>query len=408
MAYSDKQLARIQRLVQAGVEYSTALAMADSVAQADLDTQTGPPSYATSKNRYDPARNIYNWKASNTRKLRASLGRAQSGTGLADHAFFGDSETDRYIGTGNDYLNMWPRVYRSVLASLGIPVGGSGFVRAAATSASNDPRWTFTGTWASSNTFASIAASGATATFTSTDPGTTLQFVYYGTSAPFTITVDGAAPANGSVTVTSGTYSAGTVTPAGGLILIKLTVTGLSNAVHTFVLTTTSASTTYVLGADLYGASGLLVHNFGIYGTTAQLVAASISSGITGAIPSFGGAISTPDVVHIALGVNDISVPRTPAQVAADMTSIANAFPNSDKVIYAQYQPAGTTQAGWEAQVAALYGVADTLDVPLVDLYDRSGGWNTAVSNGLMGDAVHPNAAAQRDWGRNCALAAAS
>ena len=53
---------------------------------------------------------------------------------------------------------------------------------------------------------------------------------------------------------------------------------------------------------------------------------------------------------------------------------------------------------------AALYPLADTLDCPLVNVYQRSGGYTTANTNGLMTSAYYPSTAGHTDW----ALLAAS
>lgn len=357
----------------------------------------GLPSYAGARaNPYNSRVSAYNWKASNTRKLRAALGRAQAGTGRASLGFIGDSETDYYIGTGNDFLNMWPRVMRSVLASLGIPVGGTGLVWAPHYGPAVDPRWTVGAGWTNANNYMTTTTSGATLTFASGDPGTAVDLVVFGTSGSLGWNIDSGA-------------ATGTLTPSGGLVPVKYTLaTGLANTTHSLVLTTSSTAARYVIAARVYGASGVEVHNAAAFGSSA----AGTGSWTDGADPTqIVSRVSTlqtasPDVVWCALGVNDINTSGTaPATVIAAISSLRSTFSTSDFVLVAQYQPA--TNSGWEPYVSALYDLADSLDVPLIDLYDRSGGTITATANGLMGDTVHPNAAAQRDWGRLAALIAA-
>jgi len=59
------------------------------------------------------------------------------------------------------------------------------------------------------------------------------------------------------------------------------------------------------------------------------------------------------------------------------------------------------SQANWEAFVALMYGLADTLNCPLVDIYRRWGTNAAAITNGLVGaDNNHPNAVAQADLGQ--------
>lgn len=360
-----------------------------------LDTQVRS---GTSTVRYDQRTNGYNWKASNTHRLRASLGRAQAGTGVAHHAFIGDSETSYFVGTGADQLGMWPRVYQTVLASMGIPKGGTGVVVAADAGAGPmDPRWTYpVGTWTNNNEYRSTSASGAQALFTSDLAGTTADVWYFGTSGGFTVSIDGAA--------------AVTVTPAGGLTVQRYTVTGLSNATHTVRVTTTSTSPVYLIAANVSGASGLIVHDIARYGSYASQNDAGSwtpTGGVSIYTSRAGCLPTTPDVVWIALGVNDYQVVgiTDPTIATAAISGIAGRFPSSDVILVAQYQPA--TNSNWPDYVTALHDLADSLDVPLLDMYDRSGGTTVATANGLMGDTVHPNSAAQRDWGRAAAMLAA-
>lgn len=362
-------------------------------------TDRGLPSYvpATVANNYDTARNMYNVKASNTRKLKAGLGRATANAGISHHVFIGDSETSYDVGTGADQLNMWPRVYRATLNSLGIPVGGTGAVVAADAGVKPmDPRWTYTGTWSNANQYRASSVSGSTATFTSDSAGTIVDLTTYGSSASFTLTIDGGAPK--------------TVTPTGGLIAYHYTVTGLSNTVHTVVVTTTSSSPTYLLACNVSGTSGVVIHNLARFGSLASGSGAGSwtdsSSGVN-TNPARVGCLPagiTPDVVWLALGVNDKGASATNTTIAAALTTLRNQFPDSDVILVGQYQPSSQPTTTWNAFIASLYTLADTLDVPLLDLYDRSGGFAIANSNGLMGDGTHPSSSAQGDWGRAAAL----
>lgn len=380
------------------------------------------PAYAGGRtNRFVPERSIYNWKGANTRKLRASLGKAQAATGLVHHFFVGDSETDKYVGNGVDYPGMWYRIFKAELVALGIPSGGEGLIRAGQTGTGGalgyDPRWAFAGTWATqgNGTYNQATANGSTGTLVTVEPCTTIVIAAYGSSGTFTLTVDGGTPGAGNVAVTNGAYAAGTVTPSGGSSVETLVViTGLSNAVHTVVYTSLGVANRHLIGANCLLSSGLVVHNFGRYGITAQTYAGNIGGAVTTQPAAWETLVNspiavTPDAVWIALGVNDITGgARTNDQIAADLTTLRNHWPNSDAVIVAQYQPQAAADATWQAFVARLYDLADTLDVPLLDLYDSSGGYTIANANGLMGDLVHPSAPAQRNWGRRAALISAA
>jgi lysophospholipase L1-like esterase len=148
---------------------------------------------------------------------------------------------------------------------------------------------------------------------------------------------------------------------------------------------------------NVYGAAGLRINNAALFGTQAQ---AWTNNTFTNRAWNVNQVIPNPDVLHLALGVNDFLIgSRTSAQIVTDLTTIRNIYPNADVILYGQYQPSAVAQATWAAHIQALYQLAVTLDCPLVDLYQRSGGYTAANTNGMMGDTTHPNAAAQADWG---------
>ncbi|MCW2902897.1 MAG: hypothetical protein JWO67_5162, partial [Streptosporangiaceae bacterium] len=245
------------------------------------------------------------------------------------------------------------------------------------------------------NNYLVSTTTGSTITFASTDPGTALDVVMFSTSAPLSWSIDSGA-------------RTGTITPAGGAIVQKYTLaTGLANTTHTITLTTTNTAGAYMIAARVYGAAGLEVHNAAAFGAWASGPNGWTATSDPTALVSRVNALLTvsPDVVWCALGVNDVLNAVTPSTITAALASIRSTFSASDFILTAQYQPSGAT--AWATYVAALYDLADTLDVPLLDLYDRSGGYTTANANGLMGDTIHPNAAAQRSWGRAAALLAA-
>lgn len=352
----------------------------------------GWPSYVSANgilpaNIYDARRNAYNWKASNTRKLRASLVKAMAGTALASHGFVGDSETDYYTGSGQSYASMHPRAYKTILTSLGVPNGGSGLVWAAHYgAATQDPRWTLGANWTSANNYVTTSTAGSVMTFASTDAGTKLDIVVFGNSAPIAWSVDGGA-------------ASGTLTPTGSGPQKFTLSTTLTNTTHTVTFTSTNASAVYIIAARVYGSSGLEIHNAAAYGSTAAGASGWTDQSGT-LLKSRVDTLNTvaPDVVWCALGVNDVNNALAVAATTAALTAIRGYFPSSDFILTIQYQPQGAVST-WAPYAAALYALADTLDVPLVDLYDRSGGF--ANSTGLMaGDGVHPLVAAQQDWGR--------
>jgi len=335
--------------------------------------------------RYQTIGDVFNWKASNTRRLQRSMGAAVGGTGYADHLFVGDSETASALGAGvENYPAMWPRVMRVALSARGIPIGGTGWVMTGNTpTVAPDPRYVLSSGWLDSGVgYSYTTTNGSSMTFTADVPGTAISVAYNDTSSTFTVSVDGATPV--------------TVTPGGTNAIHFYTVTGLVDTTHTVAITATSAFVVPI-AVNVYRASGLRVHDAAEFGSQATQWATNTYGN---RVWNVAQTVLNPDVVHISLGVNDLNAGgRTVSQVIADLTTIRNVWPNADAILYGQYQPSGVATSTWAQYIQALYALAATLNCPLVDLYQRSGGYTNANTNGMMGDTTHPNAAGQADWG---------
>lgn len=367
-----------------------------------LDFAIQVPTYARGRNLqnlYVPRLSSYNWKASNTRRISASLAKARISTYQANWVFIGDSETDNYNGVSYSPLTMWPIRLRDALAGSNVPVAGSGFVRfATGVGATPDTRWTTTGTWTrtAGTMYGYTTTPGDTATFTTDQaPGTDVVVGYTNQSAAFNYSVKDAA---GNV------LASGAATITGAASLAKLTLTGLTNA---YSVTVTHAGTSgqflILIGASIQKTAGILVHNMAMYGSKA-----SGTNGWQDTSTNYYNYLNTAKYMvgtgssawFIALGVNDILAAATSATVTAALQTIVTYIGASvDIVLLGQYQPNGVTQTAWEDYMANCYSLADTLNCPFLDLYDHSGGYNTAFAFGMMGDGTHPNQAAQIDTG---------
>lgn len=114
-----------------------------------------------------------------------------------------------------------------------------------------------------------------------------------------------------------------------------------------------------------------------------------------------------PDCVHIALGLNDMSgLAASDATITAAITTIRNRFPNSDCMLHLtqEYATSYVSAARQLTFQAAMYALADTLDVPLYDWRDRVGTFVNGQNNGVYGDqAVHLTSATEADLGSQLA-----
>lgn len=359
---------------------------------------------------FDAKTSSYNLKRSNMRRFSAAYGKALAGIGLCEIMTIGDSITDHRSGPNtSDHLGMWPLVARNIMAAReNVPLGGDGAIfaghagPAGQDATSKDPRVTLGGGTAYGTDFATLDAAGKTISFTSVLPATTLDIGIYGTGV-YSYSIDGATAVN--------------VTGTNGSAPTKTTVTGLTNAVHTVVLTRVSGAT-YVIGVNFRQTSGLVVQNIAQYGTiTTNNAQFGWTSGTTGftnqAFRESTSRLWSPDpaLVTVMLGINDLgSSGLTGAQVVTNTGLILDRFPNSDKMIVIPPQPriVSVSQVNWDALVSGLYSLADTRDIALLDGTDILGGAAWALSSGLSGDNYHPTPEYQRMVGKAFAGALAS
>jgi lysophospholipase L1-like esterase len=284
----------------------------------------------------------------------------------------------------------------------GITRNGTGLVRTQ-DGIYTDARMTYVGAWTLNSSDAYIFSNGATWTFTMDASGagcTSVAVVYDDgpTTGSFTVSVNGASSGAGFATVAGG----GTT---GWKRVVLSGLTGLVNG-STVKVTTTSASIVILAAFEAYGAAGFSTHNLAQSGSTASgSGAASWSDTSNGNYnlsvwPTTAIYAQAPCVVDIALGTNDVNGGASAATLTTALTTIRNAFPNADAILHFQPQPGEVALATWQSYAPAMYQLADTLDVPLLDLHDRMGGYTIETANNLTGDAVaHLKSEAYADWG---------
>lgn len=339
---------------------------------------------------FDPARSVYNLKASNTRRVRAAIAAARAGAGLCRLTFVGDSLT---AGAGGGSVRGTSDAVTFLAGELrraGHVVGE--LVHSTISGGSlADPRISFeSGSY--SLPYGTIVQ-GTPGTVAGT--GTVFEIVTTRLSGPFTVSVDGGATT--------------TRTPAGGAQGVQVhTVTGLSNAAHTATVSPTTAAPVYVYAAGFRPVTGIVLENAGISGSRsvdwASTAALSVASSL------FDPANVDHDLVVIELGANDRwqDVPTaTFQQNLGDLIDRARARDASVAVTFSN-EPSdiGSTDTPWPEIGAAVYDAADSRDVPLLDLTDRFGphaGYNvTDPGRDFTLDSIHltptGNAAKARAW----------
>jgi glycerophosphoryl diester phosphodiesterase len=370
-------------------------------------TELSLPSYAGSRlNQFDPRHGTYNFKHSNTKRIRNALRKVQFGTGVCHIANISDSSSSGFIGgqsaAGYDLLGAWPMTMRDVLnRELGITPGGTGIVPAAQWPTNDsDPKWALGGRWSFAGTVTNgggymTLAAGGYAGFYSDQVGTQVDVYYYNSSGAFTVSIDGAAA----------------VAPprTGGLTLNKYTVTGLAEGVHSILISATA--TAYMAGVQVSTPTkGLHVHNLGIYGEKGYVW--DTATDITLAAParlalldSIGATIT--DLLVLKIGAND----RTAYLAATNPTYTPQQMVDAIKATYRSLR----NKARWvgsdvliilqnntdDLYSAAFYDLADEFDCPLLDTRYLFTSPTQAQADGLITplDNVHYNARGQKQMG---------
>lgn len=348
------------------------------------------PAYAGTRRNYtyDAARRIYLPNGFLRRQSLAALGKAGSGAsgaaevgGAASILCLGDSET---AGRPN-VLTSWPYRLRKMLQAFGYPIGGTGAngidLLGAGPVASS---WTLAGGMALSGSafWMKSTTEGASGTYVSEFAGTQVDVWTFGNSGAFTVAIDGGAEE--------------LFTPGGVAGKVeKFTKAGLANAVHTVVVKSKTAGSTYIFAVNVHTpATGLEVVNFGASGTTTgewrtpKATSFSLASQVQNLYPE-------PGIVVLSLGLNDMvgSVPL--ATYRANLEALVAEYQGLGADVYLVAQPMeeSFSQATWEEWLRAQYEVADAKACGLYDAFAMTGSYTEASGRALMYDAIHVNAA---------------
>lgn len=364
-------------------DVATPLITAGVAGKADASS-VNLPANAPIVNTYDTLHNVFGIRARHLRRFRGRLAAAAAGTGICEVAAVGDSIV---AGQGATDLSTraWPAVSRKLLHSrLILPAPSTGWapVHHANAGALKDPRWVLTGTWIQGVTFLhapSSSVGGSAATFTSDVAGTVAEVYYSGQNGEFTVSIDGGA----AVTVPS----------SPGNEMRTYTVTGLANTTHTITVTVSSTTAVYVYAARVRSVAGLSLSNWGFS-------SAKASDWLT--VPWYlntNSVISTnPALVLIGLGTNEAGNAVSAATYQANMITLVDRFrANSDVVLLAPIPLNGIDQS---AHRAALYNVAQSRDVPVIDLAERWLSAASALGLGMYSDGgIHPSDVGYADMG---------
>jgi len=243
-----------------------------------LQTAVALPSHVVTAPRYNPydaEHNVYNFKQSNTKRLRAGLGKSGSGQ-VSEHIVVGDSMSAGCVfGAAAPYIfdraHAWPRMMAKALGT----ETGSGLCRVNDNLLGSPQNWVLNGTWnLTAKFYAVTTVPGDTAVFTVPDgvSGTAFTVTWYdpgtgGSTYPWTASINGAASGAGFRTTDSDLASANwRITTLIPTIALKSGDT---------ITLTAGANGLYLVGGEVHDPAngGLRVHNLAQSGSRAYSTA---------------------------------------------------------------------------------------------------------------------------------------
>lgn len=352
-----------------------------------------PPAYAGIRsNPFNPATSFYNVTETSMARIRKFL--AQSQTARIKLVFAGHSIT---AGSGTSVVGQFDPAsqIRRYLSAEQTNVNGTGWVYinnhvGAVPALGRDYRYTTVTGWVAQAgalyPWSGATVSGASAVFQSDAPGTIVEVATFDNTATIQIYVDD---------VLKDTYTG--PNPAAATATVVRQITGLSNTKHKVEVRTTTATGSYLIGIQVRNAYGLEISNVGQGGAyasdwgsgniaTNRLVMANVVGANIAVISldaneeTNGGAGSPVDVNTYKANYQDY------------LTFLLNA--GATVIMHTATPIAGTnnvTQATVNAYLSAQYDLADTNDIPLLDVNHMFMSQALAQSNGWMADTVHPN-----------------
>lgn len=321
------------------------------------------PSYAGVRSGpFDPARSIYNQSSANMLTYRTWLGRARSSDHLMRIGFVGDSLTAGFlanIGTGDPVSQL-----RGLFEQAGFTVGELVWIVNSGSDGLVDNRINLGGWGLTGITYANSATAGAQMTYTSLAVGTVVEILSTGQSGAFTYAIDGGSPV--------------TVSPTGAsMVLTK--VTGLPNTSHTVVITATSTRA-FIAAMGVNAGHGVCLINASQCGSTAaQWLGTNAYSDLINALIA-----AQPNIVLAELGSNETAQSVSASTFQTNMQSIIT------KLKTASIAPflTATMQYPLAPMWNAMYNLADSNALPLLDMQDRIG---TVPSDLKASDGQHFN-----------------
>lgn len=341
----------------------------------------GTPRYAGSRGRpFDAKDGLYNQTGTSmfTGRLKMTMTKRGRSTTLL---ILGSSTVAGFDSPGND---AWPSLLLGEMERDGFPIKGDGVIFLGAAKAASDPRWTYSGTvtQASLGLYATIT-NASWAQYQVQRTCNTCTISYYHTGGNFSMSVNGGAAIN---VTTNGSSTQGQYTLVGltGTPTIRITATSATPAEIASINPNNSAIT------------GLTIASAGVGGTASgNWTSNNFKDNLWAARNA-----NIPGMTVISIGGNDCTLGVPIATFKSNLKTIINwsTLGGSGSALVAMPHANTPTIEQWWPYVAAMYDVADEMDVPLLDMTYRWHNLTEATNLGMFANLVHPNSKGHADY----------
>jgi len=322
---------------------------------------------------------------------------------VGDSTTYGDYSTNT-SDTGDITVLSWPTLLAKQLNSTLMPANRDSVMGAAnglAPEFGNDARLVIGSGWTALNSPSTggllYSASAATASLAFTPTGQVNQFkLWYVTNngGIGTYAVD----AGGTTTFSSG----------GAAGLTSVTIAAGAVGSHTLNLNWSSGAAIYVVGIEASNTTvgSIQVTNCGIGGAGAGTVAGiSYASAVAPWSPLNAVPTQAPDVVLIDLGINNWQGANSTsvAVFTTNLQAMITAWKATSDVILTPGPPSSISVVALATQqqyITAMYQLAITNQIPIIDLFDRWGSYERANIAPFLfyGHILHPNGPGYSDF----------
>lgn len=380
-------------------------------------SRTPEPAWSTKLRYWDPRLAAYNLHPRSLRKWTAALARAAAGGAPAHVTTHIDSRTYGAAATGvtvPKWRNSWPGRLRRLLDAHTGYLAGTGLAPiwdTYFTSPGDDPRFTL-GSAVTSRTNYGGARDGygplrvACAILDNSASNGWVQFAPPNVVNGFTAWFAARDGATGLATIKVDGNSVGTVSLApvasGGTLarragtptnVIAVDVTGLVAGAHTLRIEGPAGELCDLIMVEGHAATGVRVSNLARSSTQmGDLVATDANNryGLTWSVD-----LPKADLAILMPISNDRTAGKAAFKAQVQTFIERQQATGGDVLLVAPVEPdyptLGGTSANWRDLVTALYELADTYDVPLLDHTWSWVDFAGANARGLMGDGIHEN-----------------